>query len=366
MRFTVCLLALTLTAGEFGAEAAPLGNAKCGLASLKTAASMQAANDAIGTIATLAVNTNDAAMADAVSGAQAGLQDAAGAFQGIAGAILNKIAAQGLGAKGLQGLTAAKTAVDNIKAAKGGAAAGLLAKAKAKIAEALANGKQVAQCGDAAAADAGAANANATAAANATAVATDTAAVNATATATDAAAANATAAANNTGTAATANNANNAAQPTPATTKQTKIQAATSKNQGVAKTQKRQFLKALGGIGCNIARLQTVTDLATSSQAVSKLSTAAAADAATAGAATTATDGLNSAKAGIATIAKDILTGQTPSAAARTQVQTGLNAAKTALAGITSTDPAVTAAVAAAAAKVDKTIAAGGQVVAKC
>ncbi|KAF8066052.1 hypothetical protein FPV67DRAFT_1671057 [Lyophyllum atratum] len=128
----------------------------------------------------------------------------------------------------------------------------------------------------------------------------------------------------------------------------------------------RQLLKGLGGIGCNVARVQTVASLAAASRAVAKVTTASAADATAGDAAAAAKTGLDSAKAGIATIATALVTGQAPPEAACTQTLDGLNAAKTALAGITSTDPAVTSAVADAAAKVDKTIAAGGKVVAKC
>ncbi|KAG6855469.1 hypothetical protein H0H87_002366 [Tephrocybe sp. NHM501043] len=130
----------------------------------------------------------------------------------------------------------------------------------------------------------------------------------------------------------------------------------------------REFapLKALGGVGCNVARFKTVTGLAAASAAVKKVSAAAANDAAAADGATAATTGLNGAKAGIAKIAASLLAGQTAPADARTQTADGLNAAMDALNGINSTDPTVAEAVSNAATKVEATIASGNDVVAQC
>ncbi|KAG5638921.1 hypothetical protein H0H81_008690 [Sphagnurus paluster] len=89
-------------------------------------------------------------------------------------------------------------------------------------------------------------------------------------------------------------------------------------------------------------------------------------DAAAVTAVKAAQDGVKSAKDGVSTIAKALLTGQNAPAASRDQVGTGLEAAKTALASIKSTDAAVTAAVADAQAKVEKTLTAGKTVVSEC
>jgi len=335
-RFTALLLTLTLAACQFGVDAAPLGNLKCNLARLKTVSNLNAATKAVDSMADVAVNSNDATMADAITEAQGGLTDATTGVQGIADALrANQAAPAALRDQTLDGLTTAQTALGKIQATSG-AAASPLKQAKAKVAAALAAGQQVvSNC------PGGTDAANGTASASATA--TDAAAATATDATAGAADSTADAAATSSAAPATTAKGNNA---------QTKA----------GKTDKRQ----IGGIKCNVARLQTVSNLAASSNAVKKVATAAASDATTADAAQTAQTGLTGAKGGIATIAKSLLTGQAAPAAARTQVLDGLNAAKTALSGITSTDPAVTSAVTAAQSKIDATLTAGGKVVDNC
>ncbi|KAG6919100.1 hypothetical protein DXG01_009353 [Tephrocybe rancida] len=128
-------------------------------------------------------------------------------------------------------------------------------------------------------------------------------------------------------------------------------------------------LEARAGLGnfvqCNVARLKTVSGLAATTSAVKKLSLVSSDDA-TASGVSTAQAGLKDAQTGIATIAKALIAGKAPPAAARDQVGQGLNTAQTALAGISSTDPAITAQVAGAQKKLAQTISAGQQVVDTC
>ncbi|KAK0490287.1 hypothetical protein IW261DRAFT_1412857 [Armillaria novae-zelandiae] len=91
--------------------------------------------------------------------------------------------------------------------------------------------------------------------------------------------------------------------------------------------------RQIGDIACNVARLKTVSSLAATKSAVNKIDTSNSTDAATA--VTDAQTGLDSASAGIKTIATSLLTGQTAPADARDQVKNGLLAAQTALNGIT-------------------------------
>ncbi|KAG6828260.1 hypothetical protein H0H92_008603 [Tricholoma furcatifolium] len=125
--------------------------------------------------------------------------------------------------------------------------------------------------------------------------------------------------------------------------------------------------RQIGDVACNVARAKTVAGLAASSLAVDNVRVMAANNASAMSALSAATNGLNSAKAGVAVIAGELLTLQTASVAARTQVQNGLDAAKTALASINSTTNAMMMnAVAAASTMVDNTITAGQEVVSNC
>ncbi|KAJ7766038.1 hypothetical protein B0H16DRAFT_384877 [Mycena metata] len=117
----------------------------------------------------------------------------------------------------------------------------------------------------------------------------------------------------------------------------------------------------LGSIKCNIDRFKIVTSLAATNAAVKQIDTSSSDTAAAVG---TAQTGLSSAADGIKTIALNIITGQSPSAAARTQVQNGLNDAQTALTGIN--DSTAGATVAAAQSKLAATIQDGDDVVADC
>lgn len=122
--------------------------------------------------------------------------------------------------------------------------------------------------------------------------------------------------------------------------------------------------RQIGGIGCNIARLNVVTNLRQTTNAVNKL--AASSDPTTADAATTAQGGLQDASDGIKTIAGALLTGQTAPAASRDQVSQGLLTAQTALNNITSTDNTVTSEVDNAMSQLEKTISAGQDVLDQC
>lgn len=306
-RWTFALLALSLTAGHVGVIAAPAGSLKCNLARLKVVTNLKAASKLVDQMAGDATDTQDAAVHTAITDAQTGLDDATTAVQGIADALKAKQAPPTeLRDQTLAGLNAAKTALATFANSTD---SGSVEKAQKKVDAALAAGQQVVDsCGGGSAADS---------------------------------------------TEATADSGAGAA--TNGTTADT-----TTASGSAAKRQ-------IGGIACNIARLQTVTNLAKSSKAVKKLAAASSADATATDAATQATTGLGDAKAGIAKIAAVLLTGGKAPADARTQVENGLNAAKTALAAAAnSTDPAVADAVAAASKAVDSTIAAGGKVVSNC
>jgi hypothetical protein len=303
-RWTFALLALSAAAGQFAVQAAPAGSLKCNLARLKVVNNLKAASKLVDQMVDDTVDAQDADVHTAITDAQTGLDDATTAVQGIADALKAKQAPPNeLRDQALAGLNAAKTALTQF-ASSDSTDSKSVTKAQKKIDDALAAGQQVVDsCGG-----------------GADSSASDTTGAATNGTATDAATTSGTAA-------------------------------------------KRQ----IGGIACNIARLQTVTSLAKSSKAVKKLAAAAANDATAADAATQATSGLGDAKAGIAKIAATLLTGGKAPADARTQVENGLNAAKTALAAAAnSTDPAVVDAVTAASNAVDSTITAGGKVVANC
>jgi hypothetical protein len=122
--------------------------------------------------------------------------------------------------------------------------------------------------------------------------------------------------------------------------------------------------RQIGNLACNIARVKTVAGLAATSAALKGVPTAS--DATVATAVTTAKDGLQSASAGIKTIAGALLTGQSAPAAARDDVAAGLTQAQTALQGISATDAATSKAVGNALSKLQNTIDAGQDVVTKC
>ncbi|KAG7441635.1 uncharacterized protein BT62DRAFT_955679 [Guyanagaster necrorhizus] len=118
--------------------------------------------------------------------------------------------------------------------------------------------------------------------------------------------------------------------------------------------------RQIGDIQCNVARLKTVSSLAATKSALQEIDTSNSTTTGTA--VTAAQSGLDSASAGIKTIAGALLTGQTAPATARDQVKTGLLAAQSALGGITTGDAAVTE----AQTKLNDTIAAGSDVVSDC
>ncbi|KAJ7817696.1 hypothetical protein B0H14DRAFT_2521000 [Mycena olivaceomarginata] len=118
---------------------------------------------------------------------------------------------------------------------------------------------------------------------------------------------------------------------------------------------------SLGSIQCNVNRLQIVSSLAATTNAVGKIDTT---DPDTATAVSAAQAGLSSASDGIKAIASSLVSGGAPPADARTQVGTGLNAAQTALTG--TTDPTVADAVSDAQTKLATTIKDGEAVVANC
>lgn len=124
--------------------------------------------------------------------------------------------------------------------------------------------------------------------------------------------------------------------------------------------------RQIGGLRCNIARLQTVRNLSASTKAVKNLSATAQGDTLAMTEVQNAMAGLQSAKDGVSTIARAIVTGQQAPASARDQVGQGLNAAQTSLNSIQSSDPAINDGAAAASAMVGKTLTAGAAVVANC
>jgi len=124
--------------------------------------------------------------------------------------------------------------------------------------------------------------------------------------------------------------------------------------------------RQVGGIACNVARLQTVAGLSKSAKSIQSAITAAGSDAASAAQLQTAATGITSAQAGVKTIAGALLTGQAAPADARTQVGDGLTAATTALNSINSTDATLTSAVTAAQSAVAGTVTAGEKVVSDC
>lgn len=128
----------------------------------------------------------------------------------------------------------------------------------------------------------------------------------------------------------------------------------------------RQLLGGLGGIGCNVARVQTVAGLTRTIGEVNRLSQAAAADPAAASAASTAGAALSSAQGGIREIAMSLFTGQAPPQSGRETVEAGLTDAKAALDSINSTDPAIMAQVAEAQKDLASTAEAGQKVVSRC
>ena len=83
--------------------------------------------------------------------------------------------------------------------------------------------------------------------------------------------------------------------------------------------------RQIGGIGCNIARLQIVSALDATGKDVNKIQDAAVAQAAKAG--------VDQAFGGIGQIAKALLSGQTAPASSRNTTEAGLTAASQALAG---------------------------------
>ncbi|PPQ89886.1 hypothetical protein CVT25_004808 [Psilocybe cyanescens] len=127
-----------------------------------------------------------------------------------------------------------------------------------------------------------------------------------------------------------------------------------------------QSKRQIGDLQCNIARLKTVAGLAKSASSIKSAIAAAKSDPATVAQLQTAAQGVSSAQAGVATIAKALLTGQQAPASARQQVQDGLTAASTALGSTAAADPAVDNAVANASSAVEGTTAAGEQVVSDC
>jgi len=127
-----------------------------------------------------------------------------------------------------------------------------------------------------------------------------------------------------------------------------------------------QSKRQIGDLQCNIARLKTVAGLAKSAASIKSAIAAAGSDSATVSQLQTASSGISSAKAGVATIAQALFLGQTAPAAARQKVQDGLDAATSALGLTASTDSAVTNAVSTAQSNVAGTAAAGAQVVADC
>lgn len=414
--FGVLLAALYLasSASAIPVESRQLGGIGCNVARLKTVAGLRQATTAVNKIA----GSSDPAAASAAATAQGGLQDASAGIKTIAGALLTGQAAPAAARDQVgQGLTTADTALGNITSTDS-TVTSMVADARTKVQNTISAGQDVvSQCGGgggdagAAAAAGTGANAGSGAAANdGTSSGTD--ASDATANngnngtdGSDVTADNGT----NTGTGSSDATGSNDGTDGSSASDTTDINGANSgtdssdvtgnsgsdsgsdgsgavgsnagavdsssdNTDGVIGTKTPTNLRnsrifgkrQIGGIGCNVARAQTVGRLAQSAAAVKAVKSAAASDATSAAAADQATTALNSAKAGIAKIAVALITGQKAPAAARDQVQAGLTDAMTALTGINSTDPNVTSAVTAAQSKVSSTTQAGQDVVSKC
>ncbi|KAG6818379.1 hypothetical protein H0H93_005452 [Arthromyces matolae] len=94
--------------------------------------------------------------------------------------------------------------------------------------------------------------------------------------------------------------------------------------------------KAIGNIGCNIARAKTVAALAGASLAMKNLQVMCAGNASASSAVSSASSGLSQSRAAVAQIAAEIVTLQAPSAQARDATLAGLTTAKNSLATISS------------------------------
>ncbi|KAF5392120.1 hypothetical protein D9757_003312 [Collybiopsis confluens] len=128
-----------------------------------------------------------------------------------------------------------------------------------------------------------------------------------------------------------------------------------------ATTTKRQ----VGDLQCNIARLKAVSSLSASQKNVQAIGKVAQYDAAVSAAVQNAQTGIASAQAGISAIAQALAKGQLAPASGRDQVNQGVGSAQSALSGITSTNPAVTSAVATAQSSLTDTLNASAQVAMK-
>ncbi|KAK7435052.1 hypothetical protein VKT23_019860 [Stygiomarasmius scandens] len=117
--------------------------------------------------------------------------------------------------------------------------------------------------------------------------------------------------------------------------------------------------RQIGGIDCNIARFQIITDVVQTSSLLGKIDVS---DPTTADAVSTAQSGVDSASDGIKTILGALFSGQAAPASARDQVGTGLNDALTAMTGLNSTDSAVSDTIS----KIEEALAAGDKVVETC
>jgi len=393
------------SASAIPVEPRQLGGIACNVARLKTVAGLRQATTAVNKL----VNSNDPAAASAATTAQGGLQDASAGIKTIAGALLTGQGAPAAARDQVQqGLTTADTALGNITSTDS-TITSMVDDAKTKVQNTISAGQDVvSQCGGggggSAAATAGTdANAGSgTAANNSTTSGTggsdatadngdnsgtsgsDTTTSNGNNNATDGSDNNGNnnfgGSDNNSGNDGTdgsnttdVNNGNDGIDGSGAVGSNDGVDSSSNNNDGAADISlpanfrnSRLFGRQIGGIGCNVARAQTVGRLAQSAAAVRAVKSAAASDATSAAAANQATTALNSAKAGIAQIAVALIAGQKAPAAARDQVQTGLNDAMTALTGINSTDPNVTSAVTAAQSKVSSTMQAGQDVVSKC
>ncbi|KAI0316887.1 hypothetical protein OF83DRAFT_1172480 [Amylostereum chailletii] len=122
--------------------------------------------------------------------------------------------------------------------------------------------------------------------------------------------------------------------------------------------------RQIGNLQCNIARLQIVTDLSKTSDAVKQLSTQVTGT--DADSVATAQAGISGAQTAIGGIAKALFTGQAASADLRDQVAGNLTSATTALNSISSTDPTTSSTLSNAISLLGDSTSAGEQVVAQC
>ncbi|KAJ3490025.1 hypothetical protein NLI96_g1710 [Meripilus lineatus] len=124
--------------------------------------------------------------------------------------------------------------------------------------------------------------------------------------------------------------------------------------------------RQIGGIQCNVNRLQIVSDLTGAKATAKTLTAALASDQASSDLMSTVTQGISDAQAGIGKIAQALFTGQQAPAEDRDQVASGLGAAIDAAGSLDTTDDATSQDVTKLQQQLAKAATAGKGVVANC